>query len=529
MVFLVIDNILLAPDMPESMLGQAVVRKFGLDAVPDVEIIRKSLDARKKDFINWRYRVRIQADEDLAAALLENSDVSMYREDPVPPVQKASGKKVVVIGAGPAGIFGALRLLRAGADVALIEKGRPVEQRILDVELLETDGILNPDSNVLFGEGGAGTFSDGKLTARSRRPQSAFFFREMVRHGADPEIIYNAKPHVGTDRLRIIMAAMRKTLIQEGCKVCFSSSVKELIIENGICRGVRYSEGTGSVKEILCDAVLLACGHSSDLYEKLYDQGVSMESKATAMGVRVEHPAELIRDIQYGKSKYRDILPAAEYLVTFNNKRTGRGTYSFCMCPGGSVINSSADQGRLCVNGMSSSGRTGNFSNAAIVVTVDPSDFGPHPLAGLEFRRKIETLAFKAGGPGFTAPAQRITSFLAGKKDRSLPESSYRPGTRPGNIRSYLPDFIVDELCTAFRSFDRKMKGFVSEEALIIGAETGTSSSVRILRTKDFESVSVPGLFPAGEGAGYAGGIVSSATDGICCADSIIEKIRGKD
>ncbi|MFP4310241.1 MAG: NAD(P)/FAD-dependent oxidoreductase [Desulfococcaceae bacterium] len=522
---LLIDDIVLAPDEPEALLAERLALRLGKIRIDDWQVWRRSLDARKKDRIVFRYKIRVSVNDTEAPTLLARPSVSRFPEPPAPPpAGTARGKRVVVVGAGPAGLFCALRLLDAGAGVAILERGRSVNRRMRDIRRLETEGVLDPESNVLFGEGGAGTYSDGKLTTRTRRPEIAWFFRRLADFGAPDRLLAEARPHIGTDRLRLILIRIRETLRDRGAEIQFGRRVRDLRVENGRVVGVT----TDAAEDFRADAVVLAAGHSArDLYETLRDRGVALAPKGFAAGVRVEHPADLIREVQYGRSRHRDILPPAEYQLTWNDPQTKRGIYSFCMCPGGRVLNSASENGGLCVNGMSYSTRGLPRSNAALVVAVNPADFAsdasapPDPLAGIAFQRKIERAAFAAGGGAFHAPAQRVTDFLADRESSTLPETSYRPGVRPGRVGDFLPPWIVEGLRRALPQFDRRMRGFVSSEAVLVGAETRTSSPVRIVRGEDLASVSHPGLYPAGEGAGYAGGIVSSAVDGIRVADRI--------
>lgn len=519
-----IVDINLTPDRNDSELAEIIRKTYGLVELPDVRIERKSLDARKKDAIRYKYRAVINVDDSTADKLLALDGVSLY-EPPAPiPLQVISKEShVIVVGAGSAGLFCALRLVRQGARVTLFERGKDVNARLTDIRNLEKQGILNTESNVLFGEGGAGTYSDGKLTARTKSAESIWFFRELVWHGASSDILYLAKPHIGSDLLSGIISNVRTSILEAGSSIVFSARVDALIIENGNCAGVVTSDG----KEHRADAVVFAVGHSArDSYAMLAANGITLQKKSSAVGVRIEHPAELIREIQYGKSIYKNILPPAEYILTSGKGGMARGAYSFCMCPGGLVINSSSEDNMLCLNGMSESKRAGRFSNAALVVPTEPDDYRDGPLGGIEFQRSIEAAAFTAGGGGFAAPAQRLTSFLKQRVDTSLPECSYQNGIKAADIRAYLPFFICDELKNAARIFEQKMRGFITEEALIIGAETRTSSVVRILRSGEFQSVSLAGFFPTGEGAGYSGGIVSSAVDGIRTADAIIRKLQ---
>ena len=516
-----IDNIHLYPDETEDKINNILQEKFGLSSGTLFTVIKKSLDARKKADIHYTFRILIELEESAGEIFLSNyKDTLKVKEPEIYPVKKAVYLKVIIIGAGPAGIFSALKLVQSGAEVLLFERGKPVEERIPDIEQLNNRGILNPESNIVFGEGGAGTFSDGKLYTRSDRPENRWFYEMLVKFGADKKILYEAKPHLGTDKLRQILINIRKHLITSGAEIFFNEKISEFLISDNSVTGVRTSSG----KEHTGDAVILATGHSArDVYQYLNSIDAVLEKKGFAVGTRIEHPAELINSIQYGDSKYKKILPAAEYALTYNNTKTERGTYTFCMCPGGTVINSSSESGMLCVNGMSNSARDSRFSNSAVVVAVKPDDISGDTLSSIEFQRKIEKAAYISGGKDYSSPAQRVTSFIKGKLDSNLPNNSFNPMTQPAELKSFLPDWICASIKDALNDFEKKMRGFISEEALFIGAETRTSSPVRILRGKDFQSVSYKNLFPAGEGAGYAGGIVSSAVDGIRIADAIIE------
>ena len=517
MLFL-INNLNLAPDKDESDLLPLIRKQYNLSSLRLVRILRKSLDARKKDNICYKYNVIIETDND--AELPEHEEISVWEEKPeMPEIQSAKKLKVIIAGAGPAGLFCALRLAEAGANVTLLERGKAAHERLDDILTLENHGILSTESNVLFGEGGAGLYSDGKLTARTRSIESAWLFRTLIECGAAPDIACLAKPHIGTDRLREILPAIRKRIANTSSQVIFSSRVTSLIVKDGRCSGVETSDG----KEYIADAVVLATGHSArDTYQMLAHKNVIMGKKDFAAGLRIEHPAELIREIQYGKSKYAPILPNAEYFLSMANDASGRGIYSFCMCPGGFVVNASSEKGMLNLNGMSYSARDGKFSNAALVVSVKASDCHDGALGGIDFQRGMEHAAFHASD-GTAAPAQRLTSFMKNKIDSSLPECSYPAGVTPRSVRDYIPRFVYESIAAAIPIFERKMRGFLSHEALLIGAETRTSSPVRILRNEYHQSLSHPGLFPTGEGAGYAGGIVSSAVDGIRTADFILQ------
>jgi len=517
---LVFDSIELSPFEKEEDLSLKLTALYGLPVNTPFKVLRKSLDARDKAAIVWRYRIEADVPDNAAGNLLKMPGTSPAREVPVylPAGNLLKPLNVIIVGAGPAGLFCALRLIERGAAVTVIERGKPVEERMADIELLKTGGVLNEESDVLFGEGGAGTYSDGKLTTRIRRPEINWMLDKLIEMGAPLSIRYEQKPHLGTDRLKDIIKNIRQCILSSGSQIKFFEKASSLILHESRATGLITQTGN----EYTADAVVLACGHSArDTYEMLKNTGVILEKKGFAAGLRAEHPAALINRIQYGTFADKGVLPAAEYVLTFNNRSTGRGTYSFCMCPGGEVINSSSERGMLCINGMSYSKRCGSFSNAAIVVTIMPEDIPGDALAGIDFQRLLERGAFSAGGGGFNAPAQRITSFLADRKDSTLPESSFMPGLNPSD-HAYLPGWIVSEIRLALRNFEKKMKGYITEEALLIGIETRTSSPVRILRGEDMQSVSIPGLYPVGEGAGYAGGIVSSAVDGIRAADAIL-------
>jgi uncharacterized FAD-dependent dehydrogenase len=504
----------LAPGTDESRLATLAGHKFH-STLTLVRILKKSIDARKKERVVVRYRVVFEAPEKDKTRLLGQGAVPWQPEaaDKTPPAVRKP--RVVVVGSGPAGLLCALRLAEAGVPCTVLEQGKNVGDRHRDIERLRADGTLDPDSNVVFGEGGAGTYSDGKLTTRIHKPGISWVFDKLVEHGAPESILYDAKPHVGTDILSLVVASICRKLESRGTQVLFGQKVVELLRRGSALAGVRTARG----EEFLADAVVLACGHSArPLYELLHQQNVVLERKGFAVGVRIEHPASFIGKAQYGSSAA--VLPAADYRLTFNNPATGRGTYSFCMCPGGEVVNSSSEKDLLCVNGMSYSKRDLPRSNSALVVQVNANDGPPGVLGGLEFQRTLEKAAFAAGGGGQTAPACSARGFLAGKPSLSVDRTSYEPRVVAADFTANLPPFVAAELKLALADFDRKIPGFV-EHGTLIGVETRTSSPVRIVRGEDFQSPGLPGLYPVGEGAGYAGGIVSSAVDGVRVADCL--------
>ncbi len=445
--------------------------------------------------------------------------------DPI--IEPGSGKfpqskPIVVVGSGPAGLFAAYTLVLQGAQVLLLERGRPVEKRISDVEQFWQKGELNPQSNVLFGEGGAGTFSDGKLTSRSKNPLAGWVKHVLVDLGAPASILTDAKPHIGTDRLRKVLINLRAKLLASGCDIRFETQLTDVMIRQGAIASLIVNDR----EEIEADFVILAIGQSADdTYAMLSRRGVKMTPKPFAVGVRVEHPQAHINAMQYGRWAGHPKLPPAEYFVTASGGSPDRSVYTFCMCPGGQVIGCSASPGAIITNGMSDLGRDGAFANSAVVVNVGVNDFAPdgHPLDGLAFRRHWEEKAFVAAGGNYFAPAQRLVDFVKRKASGRIGQTSFLPGVKPVCLDEVLPPFVSDALCKGLPAIDRKMPGFISEEAHLIGVETRTSSPVRICRAIDGQSENVQGLYPCGEGAGYAGGIISSALDGIKAAKHLME------
>jgi uncharacterized FAD-dependent dehydrogenase len=431
---------------------------------------------------------------------------------------------IVVIGSGPAGLFAAFVLAQRNIPVILLERGTPLEARIKDVQTFWEEGVLNSQSNVLFGEGGAGTFSDGKLTSRTKNPYSSWVKKILVEMGAPQTILTDAKPHIGTDRLRKVIINLRKKLIAMGCIIRFSAHVTDFVILRETIVALIVNEK----EEIKTNHVILAIGQSADdTYWKLFERGTKMEAKPFAIGLRVEHPQELINSIQYGKWHNHPQLPPAEYFVTASISDLNRSVYTFCMCPGGSVIGCGAFAGFVITNGMSNANRSGEFANSAIVVNVRVDDFASHgqPLKGLIFRQLWEKKAFLSGESNYQAPAQKMIDFLQGKPAGIIGRTSFLPGAKPAALEEVLPDFITDSLRRGLREFNKKMPGFITEDAHLIGVETRTSSPLRICRRSDGQSESIGGIYPCGEGAGYAGGIISSALDGIKAAQNLIDHL----
>ncbi|MGZ2368692.1 NAD(P)/FAD-dependent oxidoreductase [Ancylomarina sp. YFZ004] len=481
------------------------------DRISGIQILRRSIDARQRNIkINMRFRVAY--DEDFPE--LKLSDFTY---------QNVEGKKkVIVVGAGPAGLFSALKLIELGYCPIVLERGKRVEDRKKDLASIHKDRVIDPDSNYSFGEGGAGTFSDGKLYTRSKKRGNLKKILEVLHfHGAQEDILIDAHPHIGTDVLPKVIVRIRESILQAGGEVHFSTKVNHLIVDGDKIKGVRLESGD----ELMAEAVILATGHSArDIYYLLDSQKIAIEAKTFAMGVRIEHSQSLIDQIQYHNPEGRgEYLPAASY--SFVNQVDGRGVYSFCMCPGGVIVPAATGDNQQVVNGMSSSRRNTAFANSGMAVEVMEEDleefkeFGS--LAGLKFQESLEKLAFEKGGSDLTAPAQRMKDFVDGVESFDLPASSYQPGLKSSDLHEWLPKHIRYRLQDGFKTFGNKSKGFLTNEAVILAVESRTSSPIRIPRdNKTLQHIQVSGLFPCGEGAGYAGGIVSAAMDGERCAEA---------
>lgn len=521
-------DIALGLEEDEAVLPLKAARELGL-APADLfvfRIVRKAVDARKKPRVLRVYTVEFELKDEavLLARLQDHPRLEQVVPLPTPtPLPSAQPQRILVVGMGPAGLFAALQLARCGHRVILVERGKPMEERVKDVRRFWAGEGLLAESNVQFGEGGAGTFSDGKLTTRVNHPWIRYVLETLVACGAPEEILQQAKPHVGTDRLRLVLLRLRQQLLDLGVEIRYSTRLTGLLLSQGrVCGGV-----LNAAEELLADFLLLAPGHSArDTYDMLARLGVALESKPFAIGVRVEHPSALINQIQYGHRKHPR-LPAAEYALAWNDPETGRGVYSFCMCPGGEVVIASSEPDGVVVNGMSSLSRGSDFSNSALVVGVRREDFpGTDPLAGVRFQQQWERQAFVAGGCNQHAPAQNLLAFLG--RGGGAVGASCRPGVREAALDEVLPAFVCQGLRRALPQFDKRMRGFVTAEATLIGVETRTSAPLRILRGEDGQSLSHPGLYPAGEGAGYAGGIMSAALDGLRVAEKITTHILSK-
>ncbi|MBE9469161.1 MAG: NAD(P)/FAD-dependent oxidoreductase [Bacteroidetes bacterium] len=476
-----------------------------------IRVINRSIDARSRDVkINLRLFVVI-------------NEPAPKEEEIVFKYQDVSNKtEIIIIGAGPAGLFAALRLIELGYKPIIIERGKQVAERKKDIALLYKEQDVNPDSNYCFGEGGAGTFSDGKLFTRSKKRGNSQKILEVLKfHGANENILIDSHPHVGTDKLPDIIENIRETIINAGGEVHFNSRVTDFIIEDDQIKGVEINTDL----KITAKAVILATGHSArDIYELLHKKDILLQAKPFAMGVRIEHPQSLIDSIQYHSKKRSEYLPAATYNLV--RQINNRGVYSFCMCPGGFVVPASTSPNEMVVNGMSPSARNSKFANSAMVVEIRLDDLKEYQeygeLAGLKFQQHVENLAFLNGGHKLIAPAQRMDDFVNKKVSASLPETSYIPGIVSSPLHFWLPENISKNLQQGFKQFGKRMRNFLTNEAVIIGVESRTSSPVRIPRDKEtLQHPQIKGLYPCGEGAGYAGGIVSSAVDGENCAEKI--------
>lgn len=525
--FFTLRNVTMLYTENEAGLQEMVAEIFSLgkEQLADFRIVRKGIDARKKPRIKYVYTVEFRvADPDRfwqRHAATPDFEISQ-KVSPRKPARIKSLKRVVVVGSGPAGLFAALRLAEYGIAPMVMERGKPVEERIRDVNRFWRDGTLHEESNVQFGEGGAGTFSDGKLTTRVKDPNCAYVLRRLVEFGAPGEIAWLAKPHVGSDRLRAVLINLRRFLLEQGADIRFQAKLSALELAGGEVGAVIINDQL----EERCDALILAPGHSArDTYAMLHASGAAMEQKAFAVGFRVEHPQELINRIQYGIAA-DPRLPTADYALTWNDPLTGRAAYSFCMCPGGVVIGGSSEAGGVVTNGMSDLKRASGWANSALVATVRTADFaGASPLAGVEFQRNLEKHAFRAGGGNYRAPAQNLLAFMGLRGDFPL-RSSYLPGVNEAELAELLPESLAMTLQAGITAFERKMRGFMTDEATLVGVESRTSAPLRIVRGDDFQSLSIKGLYPCGEGAGYAGGIMSAALDGIRVADAVAARLQ---
>jgi len=532
-----INELRLPLEHPPEALPAAAATRLGISeaAIRHLSVFKRSHDARKKNALMFIYSVDVDVENE--ARLLKR-----FADDPkigptpdtsyhfVAQAPATSFPRPVVVGFGPAGIFAALVLAQMGFKPIVLERGKAVRERTQDTWKLWRNNQLDPESNVQFGEGGAGTFSDGKLYSQIRDPRhlGRKVLTEFVKAGAPEEILYVARPHIGTFRLVGMVERMRREIESLGGEIRFRSRVAELRIADGRVRGVVLASG----EEIVADHVVLALGHSArDTFGMLHERGVFMEAKPFAVGFRIEHPQSLIDRARLGPNAGNPLLGAADYKLV-HHASNGRSVYSFCMCPGGQVVAATSEPNCVVTNGMSQYSRAERNANAGIVVNVSPEDFpggGGMPLAGIAFQRQLEAHAFELGGRTYEAPGQLVGDFLAGRPSTRLGSvtPSYQPGVHLTDLSTALPDFAIAAIREAIPAFDRQIRGFALADAVLTGVETRTSSPLRITRGDDLQSLNVKGLYPAGEGAGYAGGILSAGIDGIRIAEAVAAQICG--
>lgn len=512
---LIISNLMvpIEKDSVETCLGFAA-QILGLDCsqIELFKILNKIFIPRNKEQFFYEVSLVVTVPDDY----LNPGKLPRYVEPTAPPIIKRElAEKPIIIGFGPAGMFAALELIARGIAPVIFERGKKIEERVVDIHNFIEKRILNEESNIQFGEGGAGSYSDGKLFSRKKNSIPVQKVLDtFVRFGAPEKIRYISKPHLGTDRLCKIVKNIRNFILESGGEIYFNSKLTDVIIADGKVEKIVINDN----QELKASMLYLAIGHSArETFKMLHGKGVDLVQKPISVGVRLEHPAEIINLIRYGK-KYQNFpgLEAATYSFNFTNRKIGRGVYTFCQCPGGEVLNASSQEGMLVVNGMSYSARSSAFSNAAIVVTCKTQDYGSgHPLAGIDFQEKIERSAFESGAAEWFVPAQNLIDFLDDKMSENLNANSCKMGTVPADMKKIFPEFVIDELKNAFNFWKKEEPLFVSQHGILLAAETRTTSPVRVVRKDNFAATNIENLFPIGEGAGYASGITSAATDAI--------------
>ena len=517
-----ISNIKIYENIADTNIIDIVCQKYKINKSDVLEwsIFKKSIDARKKDNVHYNYSINLSLKNENK---YKKFDTAKKQIPKTINVKNPDSKRVVIVGAGPSGLFAALTLIQNGVTPIVVEQGDSVENRQRVVENFRNTGTLNTLSNVQFGEGGAGTFSDGKLTSGIHNPFCTKVLEEFVKFGAPQSTLYTAKPHIGTDNLIIIIKNIREYIISKGGKFYFNTKAVDFNIENGKISSITCDNNT-NLFDIPVSHLILAIGHSArDTFEKLYSKNINMERKNFSVGVRIEHLQEQINLAQYG-SQTKIHLPPADYKLAYHSP-SGRSCYTFCMCPGGVVIASSSEKNTIVTNGMSYYSRSGKNANSAVLVNVTPNDFeGTSPLAGIYFQKDLEEKAFVLGGSNYYAPIQRFEDFIANQKSTFIGSvtPTYLPGVTLSNLNEILPDFVSATLKEGINYFDTKLKGFANPDSILTGVETRSSSPVRIIRNENLVS-NISGIYPCGEGAGYAGGIMSAAVDGIKCAVAILE------
>ena len=511
-----LENIKIREDLKEEKVFENACKKYNVknSEIEDNRIYKKSIDARNKEDVHYNYTIDVLTNRKIKGAkLIEEKTIDLNKIK----VNRQSNFRPVIVGSGPAGLFCALTLVYNGIKPIVIERGKKVEERKKDVEEFWKTGKLKINSNAQFGDGGAGTFSDGKLTTGTHNPLCRNVLKEFVKYGAPEQILYESKPHIGTDNLINIVANIRNEIIRLGGDFLFDDTVTDIDIANNQLIAVNCSE------KIETDTAVFAIGHSArDTFEMLYKNNLNMEKKNFSVGVRIEHKQEMINKAQYGtKTKLK--LPAADYKLAYHGKE--RSCYTFCMCPGGQVVATSSEEGTIVTNGMSKFARDEENANSAVLVNVVPEDFeGDSPLDGIYFQKDLEEKAFKLGGSNYYAPVQRVEDFIENRKTEKIGKvkPTYKPGVTMSNLNEILPEFVSNTLKEGIQYFDTKIKGFANPDSILTGVETRSSSPVRILRDENLMS-NIKGIYPCGEGAGYAGGIMTAAVDGIKVAIAILE------
>lgn len=521
-----LENVKIREDLTDEEVVKEACKKYQI-SYSDVEyfnIFKKSIDARNKDDIFYNYTIDVKytgkGGKEIKKVTKESYQIEIN-------IKRKSEKRPVIVGAGPAGLFCALLLVQHGIKPIILEQGKKIEDRQKDVNEFLKTGKLIVNSNVQFGEGGAGTFSDGKLTTGVNNPLCRRVLKEFVNFGAPKQIMYVNKPHIGTDNLINIISNMRNYIIENGGEFLFENKLIDFESQNNNVSKIHYidvSKEDSDIKKIETDTLVLAIGHSArDTFKKIYENGLTMEKKNFSVGVRIEHKQSMINESQYG-SKTKLNLPPAEYKLAYHGEN--RSCYTFCMCPGGTVMASSSNHGEIVTNGMSKFARDGENANSAVLVSITPDDFkGESVLEGIYFQKELEEKAFVLGGSNYFAPIQKVGDFFENKKTEELGDvkPTYKPGVTFSNLQEILPDYVVQTLKEGLLDFDKKIKGFANKDAILTGVETRSSSPVRIVRDENGES-NIKGIYPCGEGAGYAGGIMTAAMDGIKAAIKILEK-----